>query len=234
MLYLVTLPIATFFFGAVAIVAGLLRIPRRSGIYDWCPRYWARALIWAAGTPVRAVGFDAVPIDRPVVYVGNHQSWFDILALAAFLPGSHRFVAKKEMRKIPLLGRAMESAGQLFIDRQNRQAAVGQLDDTAKVIRSGVSAVLFPEGTRSRTGDLLPFKKGPFVLALSAQVPLVPVYCAHTFGILPKGSIFVRPTEIELRFGAPVETAGRVYEDRARLQDEVRGAIEHLRERGMP
>jgi len=233
-LYLLALPLATAFFGGVAIAAGLLGVRRRpGGVYDWCPRMWARTLLRAAGTPVRPVGFARVPRTGPVVYVANHQSWFDILALAAFLPGTVRFVAKQEMRKIPLLGRAMASAGQIFIDRKNLQAAKGALDDTAALVRSGVSPVMFPEGTRSRTGAMLPFKKGSFVLAVSAQVPIVPVYCAHTFGILPKGSIRVHPTTIELRFGTPIPTVGASYDDRERLQREARAAIEALRDQAI-
>ena len=231
--YLTALVFGTLFFGGIVIAAALLRVRQRpDSVYDWCPRSWARVLIWAAGTPIRVTGFDQVPLDQPVVYVGNHQSWFDILALAAFLPGTHRFVAKKEMKKIPLLGWAMRSSGQLFIDRQNRQAAVGALDETSALIRLGTSAVLFPEGTRSRTGNMLPFKKGPFVLALSAQVPLVPMYCARTFDILPKGSILLRPHAIELRFGAPIATEGLGYDVRERLMIESRQAIEALRAAG--
>ncbi|MEX1051094.1 MAG: lysophospholipid acyltransferase family protein [Gemmatimonadales bacterium] len=233
MLYLLALPLATFFFGGVAIVAAVLRVPfRLGGVYDWCQRTWARTLIRASGTPIRPVHFERVPRDQALVYVGNHQSWFDILALAALLPGSARFVAKKEMRKIPFLGWAMQSAGTIFIDRQHRAAAVGALDETQRLMRMGVSAVLFPEGTRSRTGNLLPFKKGPFVLATAAQVPLQPFYCANTFGILPKGSMKVNPTTIELRFGTPISTVGCTYEDRERLQAECLEAILALRGEG--
>lgn len=231
--YLTAAVFGTMFFGGTVIAAALLRVRQRpNSVYDWAPRWWARTLIWAAGTPITVTGFDQVPRDRPVVYVANHQSWFDILALAASLPGTHRFVAKKEMKKVPLLGWSMRASGQLFIDRQNRQAAVGSLDETSQLIQQGTSAMLFPEGTRSRTGDLLPFKKGPFVLALSAKVPVVPVYCARTFDILPKGSVLLRPHPIELRFGAPISTAGLQYDDRERLMTEARQAIEGLRARG--
>ena len=96
-------------------------------------------------------------------------------------------------------------------------------------MRAGISAVVFPEGTRSRTGELLPFKKGPFVLAIAARVPLVPAYSAGTFTLMPKGSRRIRPHPIALLFGAPIDTAGMDYDDRERLMEETRRAIEALR-----
>ena len=164
------------------------------------------------------------------MFACNHQSWFDIFQLAAALPGSLRFVAKKELERIPLLGRAMRRAGHVFIDRQNRQAAFGTYDEAAEGIRAGISAVVFPEGTRSRTGELLPFKKGPFVLAIAARVPLVPAYSAGTFTLMPKGSIRLRPHPVALLFGKPIDTTGMTYEDRDRLSVQVRREIEALRD----
>jgi len=117
----------------------------------------------------------------------------------------------------------------VFIDRQHRQAAFGAYDEAAAAIQAGISAVVFPEGTRSRTGELLPFKKGPFVLAIAAGVPLVPAYCAGTFTLLPKGSWRITPHPIALLFGAPIATAGLAYDDRERLMTDTRRAIVALR-----
>ena len=118
----------------------------------------------------------------------------------------------------------------MFIDRQNRQAAFGAYDEAAAAIRSGISAVVFPEGTRSRTGNLQPFKKGPFVLAIAARGPLVPVYCAGTFTLLPKGRWRLRTHPVALRFGRPIDTTGMEYESREQLMEQTRRAIEQLRE----
>src|SRR5881409_2113248 len=156
---------------------------------------------------------------------------FDIWALAATLPGSVRMVAKQELAKIPLLGRAMLAAGHVTIDRAHPARALEAYHRAADVIRSGVSAVLFPEGTRSRTGELLPFKNAPFGLAIAAQVPVVPLYVHHTFEILPKGGIRLRPRPIRILVGDPIATEGMGVDQRQELRDRVRPAILALKAR---
>ncbi len=230
MLYYVTLLCTTVWWAGACILAALLGVKwRRGGVYDQAAWNWSRGLLWAAGSPVTLAGFERVPQDQPVVYVSNHQSWFDILALAGTIPGTLRFVAKKEMASIPLLGRAMKAAGHIYIDRQNRAQAIEAYEEVAAWIRGGLSTVVFPEGTRSRTGRLLPFKKGPFVLALAAQVPVVPVYVSNTFQILPKAHVILRPQPITIFFGEPIATEGMTYEDREQLLERSYAAIVRMR-----
>jgi 1-acyl-sn-glycerol-3-phosphate acyltransferase len=228
--YLINLFVWTIYYGLKVIVAGLIGIPNRpGGVFDRTGRAWSSKLLWAAGVSVRVRGMELVPRDEPVVYVSNHQSFFDILALWATLPGAMRFVYKKEMAKIPVLGAAMRNAGHVIIDRQNRQKAFEAYQEAAKAVQQGLHAVVFAEGTRSRTGELLPFKKGPFVFAIASQVPVVPIYCANTFDILPKGSMRVRPRPVTIMFGAPIPTEGLTYEDREKLMTQTRAVIEQLR-----
>src|SRR5262247_1343732 len=136
----------TIWYAGKAVLAGLIGVPNRpGGVYDECARIWSKNILWSTGSELRVVGWDKVPKGRPVVYASNHQSWFDIWVLAATISSHMRFVAKKELAKIPLLGRSMKAAGHIYIDRENRQAAFGAYEEAAKAIKSGLSAVVFPE-----------------------------------------------------------------------------------------
>lgn len=234
LIFTLTVVISTAFLGSIAMIAGILGVPnRKGGIYDKVTHAWCFTILKVAGTKVTFHGIENVPPNQPVVFVSNHQSWFDIFLLAGYLPGQVRFVAKKELARIPILGRAMRSAGHIIIDRQNRQAALAAYEEASATINSGMSAVVFAEGTRSRTGRLLPFKKGPFVLAIAAQVPVVPVYCAGTFDILPKGSLRVRVRPVAVVVGKPILTTGLQYEDREEFMARVRVVVEELRAEGL-
>jgi len=231
--FYVVLVVSSVIHATGVIAAALLGVKRRpggGGVYDWGTNDWSRQLLWAAGTPVRVTGIERIP-DGPVVYASNHSSMFDIWALAATLPGSVRIVAKQELAKLPLLGPAMVTAGHVMIDRSNPRRALEAYERAADVIRSGISAVVFPEGTRSRTGQLLPFKNAPFGLAIAAQVPVVPLYIRNTFEIMPKGQLFLRPRPIRIEIGDPIPTAGLSLERRQELRDRVHAAILALQAR---
>ena len=231
--YYVVLVVSTVIHAAGAVVGGILRVKNRvGGIYDWANVDWSRDVLKAAGTPVLADGLERIPRGQPLMYASNHSSMFDIWTLLATLPGSVRMVAKQELFKIPLLGGAMRAAGHIPIDRAARKKAFEAYDKAAKTIREGISSILvFPEGTRSRTGELLPFKNAPFGLAIAAHVPVVPVYVHDTFAIMPKGRFFLRPRPIRIEIGDPISTVDLTLERRQELRDRVRAAVVRLKAR---
>lgn len=221
--------VSTLVHATTALVAALFRVPSRPGrIYDWSTSDWARWILAAAGTRVVIEGAERIPGGVPVVYASNHASMFDILALAAHLPGSIRFVAKAELARIPFFGAALVRAGHVSIEREKKTQAIEAYRHAADTVRSGISAVVFPEGTRTRTGALLPFKNAPFGLAIAAAVPLVPLFVSGTFDILPKGRFRLRPAPIRVRIGEPIATAGLTLADRQALRDRARAAMEAL------
>jgi 1-acyl-sn-glycerol-3-phosphate acyltransferase len=227
--FYVVVVVSTLVHAGAALAAALFRVRYRpGGVYDWATSDWARWILAAAGTPVHITGAERIPQGVPVVYAANHASMFDIWALAAELPGSIRFVAKQELARIPFFGAAMVRAGHVSIDRQHKTRALEAYTRAAATIRSGISAVVFPEGTRSLTGELLPFKNAPFGLAIAAGVPLVPVHVADTFRILPKGRLRLRPQPIHVRIGDPISTNGLAPADRQALRDRAHAAITAL------
>ena len=207
--------------GGLVIVAALLGVPDGPrSVYQWAIRTWASTLCRAAGVKIRLHGAERIRRDGPAVYVANHVSWFDIFALASVLPRA-TFVAKKELEKIPLFGRACRAAGIVFIERANRRAAFDTYKDAAAQVKEGRSVVVCPEGTRGRDYHLRPFKKGPFVFAISTEAPIVPTVVHGTIAIQPKGSFRVRSGTVDLHFLEPVPTTGYGYEQRAELMEAV-------------
>lgn len=189
---------------------------RLNSTWEKIPPWWARSLLAAAGATVEVRNGHYIPQNEVRVYVANHVSWFDIFALAAVLP-RYTFVGKKELRKIPVFGPAAEQVAVVYIDRQNRKSSFESYRAIAEQLRDGASVVVCPEGTRGLSYELRPFKKGPFVLAITAQVPVVPVVIRGTMEIMPKGSAKIRSGHIVLTFLEPIPTNGLDYDDRDAL-----------------
>lgn len=214
------------YWGSRVLLAAIFRVKQHTGgIYDLAAREWARGMLRGTRIEVRVEGEERLDPTLPKVYIANHASQLDIWAILAEFPGTIRFVYKKGMDWIPLMGMAMRAARHIPIKRQVKSAAFAAYDEAAGYIRAGSSAVVFAEGTRSRNGRLQPFKKGPFVLAIAAQAPVVPVFCEGTFELMPKGSWSPKPGRVTLKLGEPIPTAGMSYEDRARLADATRAAL---------
>ncbi len=220
----------TALYGVHMIVATRFGFRNAQCICDHHPREWGRKILRAARCPVELTGAEHLDAEAPQILVSNHESWFDVFTLAASLPGRYRFVAKKELSSVPIFGRAFESCGHVSVDRGDRGAAVESLDLAARQIRSDSSSiVMFPEGTRTRTGALQRFKKGAFVLAIQAGVPVVPVAIVGSRAIMPKGAWTVKPGEIEVRIGEPIEVEGLAHGDRDTLLRRAFEAVAELR-----
>ncbi|MEE9218377.1 MAG: lysophospholipid acyltransferase family protein [Acidobacteriota bacterium] len=214
----------TLFWGLVATLAALLR-PRGSAFIR-CGRSWARGLLAAAGVEVRVDGLGHLEPDCSYIFVCNHQSHFDVLALLHALPFDLRAVTKQELARVPLFGWALTAAGFIFVDRSNRERAIASLKRAGEILRSGRSILYFAEGTRSPDGSLLPFKKGGFVMALETETPIVPVAITGSRQVLPKHALSLQPGSIRVRTMPPLSTAGRGVEARDALIAETRQAIE--------
>ena len=222
---LIVSSIATAVLGAIVISAGLLGVEDKpGGIYDKIPRWWSRAVLWATGVELRVHGWENAVVGEPHIFAANHVSWFDVPALAATLP-RYKFVAKAELFKVPIFGKGIRAAGMIEIQRENRKAAFGAYDIAAQKIRAGNSVVVFPEGTRGYTYQLRPFKKGPFVLAIAAGVPIVPVILHGTIEVLKKGEWWAHPGTVDIHLLEPVATAGTDYDHREELMAKVRGRM---------
>lgn len=223
--------IATPALTLLLVAAKVLRIPDRAGsVYDRIPRWWAKTLLWVAAVDVRVSGAEFIG-ESPRIFVGNHVSWFDVLAAAAVLPRG-KYVAKAELFRVPVFGQAIRWIGMIEIERENRKAAFASLERAAAKIRAGNPVVMFAEGTRGDEYALRPFKKGPFVLAITAGVPIVPMVIYGTIERMRRGSWTIRPGTIEVTFLEPIPTAQLTYDDRGQLVELVRSRMAAvLRER---
>ena len=198
----------TVVLGALVIVASMLGVRYHPGnIMDRAPRWWSRALLRSAGVDVRFHDEERAQTGEPHIFVSNHVSWFDVLALAAWLP-RYKFVAKAELMKVPIFGKGMLAVGTVPIERDNRKSAFASYEQAVARIKAGDNVVVFPEGTRGPTYALRPFKKGPFVLAIAAQVPIIPTIVHGTIEINPRGSYRLHRTgTIDVHVLEPVPTA---------------------------
>jgi 1-acyl-sn-glycerol-3-phosphate acyltransferase len=226
---IVTYVLTSFYLLTVGTLGLLIAVPLRwkALLYELGHAGVALAL-GTAGIRYRVVGAKPIPPGRAVVFCANHQSNVDPPVLFQALHRRLHILYKAGLRKIPVLGRAFEAGGFVAVHRDNREQAFASIEAAATSIRSGNSFLIFPEGTRSKTDDLLPFKKGGFVMAILAQAPIVPVAISGGRAAMQRGSWIVHPVRVTVRIGEPIETAGLAFTDRDRVIAEVRQRIEEM------
>ena len=189
---------------------------------------WAPGLLYGAGAKMEIEGLDRFDPKKPYVFVSNHQSMIDIAVVYYSIPQNVRFVLKRELKYVPFIGWYGAAMGMFFVDRRNRPQAIASLQRAAELIRRGASVIAFAEGTRSRTGELLPFKKGPFVLAIEAGVEVVPLAISGAVDVLPADGFRVRPGTIRVAFGTPISTTGLSVEERGEIAERAERAVAAL------
>ena len=210
---------------AIALMVGSPAILYTVGLFG------VRIGLFLSGITYRVEHADRIQRDRAAVYAVNHTSnveppiLFD--ALHSLFPRL-RILYKAELRKLPILVRAFDLGGFVPLERGNPEQSLPAIDGAATALREGNSFLIFPEGTRSRSGALLPFKKGGFIMALKGQAPIVPIAISGARSAMRKGSPLIYPVQVRVQVGTPVETAGRSHDERDKLIAEVRGQIERM------
>ncbi len=193
---------------------------------DYISRFWAKLNLNLSGVSTSVSGDEFIDKNQPYIVMANHQSYYDVLALIGYLPLPLKWVMKTELRRIPIFGIACEKVGHIYIDRGNSEEARKSLKAAGEKIRAGSSVVFFPEGTRSPNGKLQRFKKGGFVMALEAGVPILPVTVVGGRKILPKNSLRNLPGDMKLIIHKPIPVDEYTYETREKLVERVRKAID--------
>jgi 1-acyl-sn-glycerol-3-phosphate acyltransferase len=217
-----------FWLGLLTLYAGMLVIfwsyfDKDSPMIHRACRWWGRNLLNVAHIPVQVEGLEHLVPGQAYVFAANHRSNFDIFALVSVLPGRFLWVAKKSLFKVPVLGLALSRMGSISVDRENLRSAVQSLDRATAIVKRGVSLLIFPEGTRAMSRELLPFKKGVFIMAIKAGQPIVPVSISGTRFIQPRGTIRMRPGPIKVVISPPI--APGAFHRKEELMDAVRQAI---------
>lgn len=225
-LLLTNLIIWTIFLSVIALIVSIF--DSRGEKIHAIGRFWAGLHLKACGIDVSLKGLENIK-KPPYIFMCNHQSALDIYALLFSLPLSFKWIAKRQLFMIPFIGWAMKRAGYISLDRENPREALKAMGDAARKIREGLNIIIFPEGTRSKDGVLLPFKKGGFSLALRAGVPIMPVGIIGTNKLQPKGSFIPRQKGlISINIGAEIDITDKGKSAKTMIMNEVRSEIERL------
>ncbi len=185
-------------------------------------QFWARCFCWLLFIPVEVNGLENIQPHQSYIFVCNHQSCFDIFVIYGWLPVVFKWLMKQELRRIPFVGTACQAAGHIFIDRSNPVAAMESIQRVEKSLVNGVSTVIFPEGTRTKDGQIGRFKRGAFQIALDLHLPILPISINGCYEVMPKGAKYVTHHPIRMTIGKPVMIPSEITD--------INGFIETIRQ----
>jgi 1-acyl-sn-glycerol-3-phosphate acyltransferase len=191
-------------------------------------RFWSWLIMKTILSPVTVSGLDQIDTTKSHVYAVNHASALDIPVLYVYLPFQFRIVFKKELLKYPIVGWHLKRSGQVCIDQQNPAGSIGSIRSALKSLKGGMPLVIFPEGGRTKDGNIRPFMPGAFFLAIKSQVDVVPVALVGTYELLPMDTYHIKRQRLEMRVGKPISTAGLRLHDMDTLSARVQKAMEEL------
>ena len=212
--------LSTAFWATVSILSSLVSGSGR--LQHYCMRRWSKDNLWLSRARVEIEGLENIDRNRPQIFVANHSGLHDILSLAANLPIQFRWIAKKSLFGVPFMGWHMRRSGYIPIDRDNPRDVVKSITEAAKAIQSGINAIAFPEGTRSKTGELGKFYGGAFTLALRTGVPLVPISLDGSYRVIVPQTLQVNPgVIIRIKIDCPIDLAPYTKAEKSRLIDDV-------------
>ncbi|MCI0715230.1 MAG: 1-acyl-sn-glycerol-3-phosphate acyltransferase [Chlorobi bacterium] len=183
-------------------------------------KVWTNIVLFIYGIKVNVYGAENIDPSKGKIYIANHSSYLDIFVQLAKLPDNVRMIYKREINKVPILGWAMLAVGFIPIDRENIRSAMKSLDRASEKVKKGLSVVIYPEGTRTKDGDVGEFKRGMFYLADKSQADIIPVSMSGTFELMPSGSLKVKPGNVNVVIGKPVK-----YRKDKELLNEIRNIV---------
>ena len=168
-------------------------------------QFWSRSFYRLMFLPVTVEGLEHIQPGQSYVFVSNHQSMFDVWLIYGWLPVIFKWLMKAELRKVPFVGIACKAAGHIFVDRKNPKAAMESMENIKKQLKDGVCTVIFPEGTRTKDGQVGRFKRGAFQIALDLKLPIIPISLSGCYDVLPKGKPFVYRRPVRMYVGEPID-----------------------------
>lgn len=168
-------------------------------------QFWSRSFFRLMFLPVTVEGLEHIKPGQSYVFVSNHQSMFDVWLVYGWLPVIFKWLMKAELRKVPFVGTACKAAGHIYVDRKNPKAAIESMENVKKQLKNGICTVIFPEGTRTKNGQVGRFKRGAFQIALDLKLPVIPISLSGCYDVLPKGKPFVYRRPVRMYVGEPID-----------------------------